>query len=171
VKEILIGGILLMGWVVPGAGLAQTKVGYLDLIRVAEESPQYAAASKGLQQDLARREGDLRGKADQVKKLEERLLGRETSGMSESEAKKLEREISQKRRELKNSQDEYREEISLRKNEERGKLMRQVDEVVKELGKEEGFDLIITDGVAYHSGQVDISEKVLTRLKNKFGAR
>lgn len=163
-------GLLLVGIALSGAAWAETKVGYLDVTRVAEESPQYAAARKSLRQELERRESELRTSADQLEKLQEKLK-RDASVMGEVEVKKLERDILSRQRRLKNSQDEYREELSLRQNEERNKLLRQVAEVVKEIGKAEGYDLIITDGVAYFSKQVDISDKVLQRLKQKFGSR
>lgn len=139
-------------------------IGYLDVIRVAEESPQYQAARQALQAELEQREKDLRRLSNQLKDKETRLQ-RNAAVMSDVESKKLEREIVALRRKLQNSRDEFRDELSLRQNEERTKLLRQVAEVVKTIGKEEKFDLILTDGVAYASKTVDISDKVLTRLK------
>jgi outer membrane protein len=163
-----------MLWVaplLPGLAVAQTKIGYLDLTRVAEESPQYVAARKDLQQELERREADLRSKAEQLQKLEEKFQ-RDAAVMSDAEVKRLERDIIARQRKLKNSRDEYRDELSLRQNEERNKLLRQVAEVVREIGKEEGFDLILTpESVAYFDKKIDISDKVLSRLKKGFGSR
>jgi outer membrane protein len=155
----------------PGLAAAQSKIGYLDLTRVAEESPQYVAARKDLQKELERRENDLRSKAEQLKKLEEKFQ-RDAAVMSDSEAKRLERDILSRQRKLKNSRDEYRDELSLRQNEERNKLLRQVAEVVRAIGKEEGFDLILTpESVAYFDKKIDISDKVLSRLKKGFRSR
>jgi outer membrane protein len=165
----LIGG-LLVALCVSGPAGAGTKIGYLDVTRVAEESPQYQAARKSLQDDLERRENDLRVKAQQLKTKEDKLQ-RDAAVMSDSEAKRIERDIVALRRKLQNSRDEYRDELSLRQNEERAKLLRQVAEVVKAIGKEEGYDLILTDGVAYYSKGMDISDRVLTRLKQSFRAR
>ena len=159
---------VLMGTLFYSAqGAAETKVGYLDVSRVTEESPQYVSARKSLQKELDRRESDLRSKAKKLKKLEEKLQ-RDAKVMSESELKRLERDIMSRQRKLKNARDEYRDELTLRQNEERNKLLRQVAEVVRTIGKEEGFDLILTDGVAYASKRVDISDKVAKRLKKSF---
>lgn len=159
---------VLMGTLFYSAqGAAETKVGYLDVSRVTEESPQYVSARKSLQKELDRRESDLRSKATKLKKLEEKLQ-RDAKVMSESELKRLERDIMSRQRKLKNARDEYRDELTLRQNEERNKLLRQVAEVVRTIGKEEGFDLILTDGVAYASKRVDISDKVAKRLKKSF---
>jgi outer membrane protein len=83
----------------------------------------------------------------------------------------LERDILSRQRKLKNARDEYRDELSLRQNEERNKLLRQVSEVVREIGKNEGYDLILTEGVAYFSKNVDLSDKVLSQLKKNFSER
>lgn len=149
---------------------AGAQIGYLDVTRVAEESPQYQAARQSLQGELERREKDLRRMADQLKDKEEKLQ-RNVSVMSDAESKKIEREIIALRRKLQNSRDEFRDELSLRQNEERTKLLRQVAEVVKTIGKEENFDLILTEGVAYASKNVDISDKVLSKLKQGFKSR
>ena len=153
-----------------GAAMAELHIGYLDVGRVVEESPQYNKARKTLQRELARRQKDLNAKAKQLKRLEDKLK-RDADVMSAAEAKRLERDILSRRRKLKNAQAEYRDDLALRQNEERTKLLRQVSEVVKEIGKRQKFDLILTDGVAFHSKRVDISDQVLRLLKKKARGR
>jgi len=165
-KTRMVQAALLGGLLIAGSAFAEMKVGYLDVTRVAEESPQYAKARKALQRELDQREKDLRAKAEQLQKLEEKFK-RDSAVMSESEARRLERDILSRQRKLKNSRDEYRDELSLRQNDERKKLLRKVAEVVRKIGKEEGFDLILTpESVAYFNPKIDISDKVLSRLKN-----
>lgn len=165
-----LSGLLLMGLGLPVLVLAELKVGYIDVTRVAEESPQYKAARQALQEELEKREGELRKMAEQLKAREDKLQ-RNSSVMSDEEVKKLERDIIALRRKLQNSRDEYRDELSLRQNEERTRLLRQVAEVVKTIGKENSFDLILTEGVAYASKDVDISDLILSKLKQNFKAR
>ena len=155
---------LLALMLLSGQAAAEVKVGFLNVTKVTEESPQYQSARKSLQRDLDRREKELRSKANKLKKLEDKLQ-RDGAVMSDSERKKLERDILSRQRKLKNARDEARDELALRQSEERNKLMRKVAEVVKAIGKEKGFDLILTDGVAYASERVDISGQVLSRLK------
>ncbi len=165
-KTRILQGLLLGGLLIAGPASAEMKVGFLDVSRVAEESPQYAEARKSLQRELEKRENDLRAKAEQLSKLEEKFK-RDSAVMGESELQRLERDILSRQRKLKNSRDEYRDELSLRQNEERKKLLREVAEVVRKIGKEEGFDLILTpESVAYFNPKIDISDKVLSRLKN-----
>lgn len=166
-KKFMVIGALIGSAMMASPVAAELKIGYLDVSRVAEESPQYQAARKDLQKELQRRENDLRSKAEKLKKLEDKFK-RDSAVMSESEMKRLERDILSRQRKLKNARDEYRDELSLRQNEERNKLLRQVGEVVREIGKKDGYDLILTDGVAYYSKKMDLSDKVLSRLKSSF---
>ncbi|KOR31507.1 hypothetical protein TI04_00445 [Achromatium sp. WMS2] len=169
-KNIANLSILLLSLAfVPKASQA-IQIGYLNVTRVAEQSPQYQAARRALQSELERRERDLL-RIDQQLKDKENQLNRNSAVMNDSELKRLQREVITLRRKLQNSRDEYRDEISLRQNEERTKLLRQIAEVVKAIGKEENFDLILTDGVAYASEGVDISDRVLQRLRQGFRQR
>ena len=146
---------------------AEPKVAFVDATRVFEQSPQYEAARKGLENEFTRRDNDLVAKQKQLKKMEEKLA-RDERVMSESEVKRLKRDILARQRKLKNAQAEFREDFNLRRNEEFNKLRRQVAEVVRAVGKEENIDLIISDGVVYFSKRVDISEQVLERLRENF---
>lgn len=152
------------------AGAEGYKVGYVDATKVFEESPQYEAAREALKAEFTRRENEILAKQKQLKKLEDELA-RDSAIMKESEAQRLERDILSRRRKLKALQDEFREDLTLRQNEEFNKLRRQVSEVVQEVGKSEDIDLILSDGVAYHSKRIDISDKVLDRLRAKAKGR
>jgi outer membrane protein len=159
--------LAVLSW--PKYASAEVRIGYLDVTRVAEESPQYQAARRALQGELQRREGDLRRMAEQLKAQED-TLRRNATVMSDDAAKRTERQIIALRRKLQNSRGEYRDELSLRQNEERTKLLRQVAEV-RAIGKEGNFDLILTEGVAYADKRIDISDQVLLRLKKGFRSR
>jgi len=150
---------------IAGSAAAEgTRVAFINATKVVEESPQYEAAKKKLEKEFSKRNADLVAKQKQLKKLEKKLE-RDAAVMSEAELKRLERDILSRRRKLKNMTTEFREDFALRRNEEINKLRRKVAEVVKEVGRDENIDLIISDGVVYFSKRVDISDKVLARLK------
>ncbi|HHH40154.1 MAG TPA: OmpH family outer membrane protein [Sedimenticola sp.] len=143
------------------------RVGVVDATEVARKSPQYEGMLKSLEREFKRREKDLKGKQNQLKKLEQKLA-RDGAIMSEAEVKRLEQDIRSRRRKLKATGDEYREDMNLRRNEEFNKLSKIVTEVVHQIGKEEKFDVILTTGVVYASKRADLTDKVLQRLKAKY---
>jgi outer membrane protein len=156
---------LIFGLFVAGSVAAEEyRIGFVNATKVFEESPQYKEARERLQTEFSRREKDLLASQKQLKQLEEKLQ-RDGSVMSESEVKRLERDILSRSRKLKNAQTEFREDLNLRQNEEFKKLRQQVREVIREVGKSEKIDLIVSDGVVYFSKKIDISDKVLEKLR------
>ncbi len=153
--------------VLSNAVAAEPRIAFVDATKVFEQSPQYEAARKSLESEFTRRDNDLVAKQKQLQKMEEKLA-RDAAVMSESELKRLKRDILARQRKLKNAQAEFREDFNLRRNEEFNKLRRQVAEVVRAVGKEENIDLILSDGVAYVSKRIDISDQVLERLRENF---
>ena len=85
--------------------------------------------------------------------------------MSDSERSRLERDILQKRRELKRDQDEFREDVNFRRNEEFGQIQKQIVEAIREVAANEKYDLVLGEGVLYASKAVDITEAVIKKLK------
>ena len=85
--------------------------------------------------------------------------------MSESKRSKLEREIISKRRDLKRSQEEFRDDLNIRRNEVLAKLQKDMYKAVVTLAKDQNFDLILSQGVVYASDKADITDSVLKKLK------
>ncbi|KRT54452.1 OmpH/Skp family outer membrane protein [endosymbiont of Ridgeia piscesae] len=164
-NRVLKSAFLVLLLVGASAAMAEDyRIAFVNATKVFEESPQYQAARKRLQKEFSRREKDLLSSQSQLKQLEEKLK-RDGTVMSESEVKRLERDILSRRRKLKNAQTEFREDLNLRQNEEFKKLRTQVREVIRDVGKAENIDLIVSDGVVYFSKRIDISEMVLEKLR------
>jgi len=157
---LLAAGLLSVG----SAAVAEpTQIGYVDAEKVLKESPQFQAVTKALESEFSRRERVLLGKQKELKQLEDKL-DRDSKIMSSSERNRLEKDILSRRRTLKNEAAAFREDLSLRQNEEFNKLRRKVLEVVAEVAKAQRIDVVL-GVVVYASRRIDISDKVLERLK------
>lgn len=153
----------------PGAASAELKIGVVNAIKILEGAPQAEAARKQLEKEFASRDRDLVARQKQIKELEDRL-SRDGATMSEPDARKLERDIVSKRRDLKRDQDEFREDVNLRRNEEFGKIQKEIIESIQDVAKAQGFDLILGEGVIYANEKVDVTTAVLERLRTGGGA-
>ena len=142
----------------------------IDPTRIVEQSPQYEAARAQLQKEVSDREQKLVEQQKQIVELQQRL-DRDGALMSEEEIQRLQSDTRNRERKVKYAQAEFREDFSLRQNELRAKLAKQVEEVVAELARDENIDLILSEGLVYVSKRMDISEKVIERLKEKFNTR
>ena len=156
---VVVMGLLLFS----GVANAELKIGYVNILKVLDKAPQMQIAKKSLEKEFAPREKHLQAQQKEIKALEDKLK-RDASIMSESEKRKIDREILTKTRDAERSMGEFREDFSRRRNEELEKLQRQIYEASQALGKEEGFDLLIRDGVLFVGEKADVTELVQKKL-------
>jgi outer membrane protein len=123
------------------AQAADVKIGFVSIAKILSSAPQAEAASKRLEQEFAPRQKGLVEAQKSLRKLEEKL-SKDGAVMSESQRRNLEGDIRNQMRELKRTSDEFREDFNLRRNEELGKFQKQVLDVINNVAKEEGFDLV-----------------------------
>lgn len=153
------------------AGAAQDlKIAVIDPNRIVEESPQYEEARQTLSSEVADREADLLDQQEAIDRLEEKLE-RDGALMSEEEVKRLQNDIRARKRRLRYAKAEFQEDFALRQSELRTKLVKQVEEVVRQIAKEQDIDLIMSEGVVYFSERIDISADVVERLTEEFRSR
>jgi outer membrane protein len=98
----------------------------------------------------------------------EEKLNRDAAVMGDSERKKLQNSIMKKTREAKRSDEELREDLNIRQNEILGRLQKQIFEAIRELAKEGGYDLLLTDGVLYASDVVNVTPLLQEKLRKSF---
>lgn len=158
-KRLVLGMTLL----VPAVVLAEYKIGVVNLPKLMEESPQARQAEKVLQLEFEPRQKELKTTQDKLRQLETELKNN-SAIMSENERKKKERELISGQRDLKRAQDEWREDLALRKNEEQGKFVQSILDAIDKLAKAENFDLVLGEGVYFRKESIDITDKVLKRL-------
>lgn len=92
-------------------------------------------------------------------------LTRDGAVMSESERSKAERELLNQKRDLKRSQDEFREDLNIRRNELLARLQKELNDAIVALAKAEGYDLVLFEGVVFASDRIDITDAVLEQLR------
>ena len=147
-----------------GYAWADLKIGFINPIKVLETAPQAESARNELEKEFAQRKDDLEAEEAAVRRLDERL-GRDSAVMSDSERQRLERDVLSRKRDLRRAKEEFREDLNLRRNDELAKLQKEILQVINQLAKEQGYDLIVGEGVIYASDAIDISDQVLERLR------
>jgi len=141
----------------------EIKVGFVNSAQVLQEAPQAEQARVKLQSEFAPRDKKIVAMQKKLKKLEDSLT-RDIKVLSESVRKKKEREIITMKRDIKRAQEEFNEDLNLRRNEELNNLQQKVYDAIVSLAKEENYDVILGDSVMFASKRVDITDKVIQRL-------
>ena len=86
--------------------------------------------------------------------------------MPEADRVVKERQLVQLTRDFQRIQREYREDFTLRQQEEFVSLQERAQKVIFEIAEKEKFDLILQD-VVFFSPRVDITDKVIKALADK----
>jgi outer membrane protein len=158
-KIALFLGLLLTA----NASFADLKIGFVNIPAVLEKAPQAEKAKKRLEQEFSPRDKQLVAQQKEIQSLEEKMT-RNASVMGDSERSNLEKNILNKKRDAKRSQQEFSEDFNVRRNEELGKLQRRIVEAIRSIAKAQNFDLLLTDGVIYASEQIDVTAQVQQKL-------
>lgn len=159
-KALLIATLLLPF----GAALADIKIAVVNVPRLLEEAPQAKTAMKALQDEFAPRQRDIMKQQQDLKNKEDKL-NRDGAVMAEAERRNSEKDLREGQRDLQRKQNEYVEDLNLRRNEELGKLQRSLLQEVQGFAKSSGYDLVVGDGVLYAKEALDITPQVLSALQ------
>lgn len=158
-KLAAFAGLLMLSQV----ALAEIKIGVVNIPLLMANAPQAADAKKRLEKEFSPKDKQLVAQQKGIKKLEERLT-RDGLTMTETKKRDLEREIIAKRRDIQRAQQEFKEDFSIRRNEELGKMQNRIIEAVKALAEEGDYDILLTEGVIHASKKVDVTDQVQAKL-------
>lgn len=149
-----------------GVCAENSKLGYVDAVKLVETAPQGKQALKKLEDEFGEREQALvviRNNAVEI----EQDLQKNALVMSEGDQASKTKELRELERSLQRQQRELREDYNLRRNEELAKLQKIVTLAVIDIAKEQGYDLIVQQAV-WFSPETDMTEQVLQRLSQMF---
>jgi len=145
------------------------KIGVVNVPVLMERAPQAKVAMDALQEEFAPRQREILAKQKEYEELGEKVQ-RDVAVMGETERRNAENDLRNMQREVTRLQNEFREDLNLRRNEELGLLQRALLQEVQTYAKSAEFDLIVGDGVLYASTAVNITENVLRAMEANFQA-
>ena len=151
----------------PVVGAADFKVGFVNVSVVLEQAPQAAEARERISREFAPRDRELLAQQQEVRLLEDDLV-KNVAVLSAGERERQESRIRQLKRELRRSEDEFREDLNLRRSQELSALQRMVTEVIQTMARRESYDLIMVEGVIFAGAKIDITKRVIERLQSEF---
>jgi outer membrane protein len=170
VKQSMVRAALVVALVSVFSGVSvaqELKIGVVNVPVLMERAPQAKIAMDALQEEFAPRQREIVAKQTQFEELTEKVK-RDFDVMGETERRNAEKELRDLQREVTRLQNEFREDLNLRRNEELGKLQRALLKEVQDYAQTTGYDLVVGDGVLYASQTVNITELVLRAMEANF---
>ncbi|MDG6772996.1 OmpH family outer membrane protein [Thiomicrorhabdus sp. ZW0627] len=141
------------------------KLGVVNVALLLEQAPQAKEASANLEKEFSPQQTELKTLASKLEKKQSEYQ-KNKSVMSESQKVTKEREIGMMTREIQRRRNDIQELLNLRRNEELAKLQTLVNDAIKTIGKQQGFDLILYEGIAYTNNRLDVTQDVLKHLQD-----
>ena len=163
--------ILLLGTAVCSQG-AEIKMGMIDFQVAIEKSQAGQKMEAEWKKEGERMEAELTKDKEELTALKEKLE-REAMVMSREAREEKEIEFRVKARNLQEKEKRYREEFIGKQRQEVGKIQKVVVEIAQELGKKEGFTMVLNKVgvVIYHDSAVDLTDRVVQLLDQRLATK
>ena len=161
--------IVVLGAFALPAAAQELKIGVVSLPALIERAPQTKAAMDALQEEFAPRQREFEAKKKEYEDLAEKTQ-KDLAVMGETERRNAEKDLRDLQRELTRLQTEFQEDLNLRQNEEYGLLQRAMLKEVQDYAQQQGYDLIVGDGVLYVNSAVNITDEVLRAVEANYQA-
>jgi outer membrane protein len=148
-----------------GAARADLKIGYVDLQRALNESEAGRQAKEKFKVQVDRLQGDLKKKKDSLDAMKEQLE-KKASVMKDEEARNLEKDYQRKLRDFERAYKDSQGELQQKDNELTVELLKQLQGVIEQFGKENGYSIILeqsSSSVLYGSPELDLTEQIIAR--------
>ena len=159
----LIGGIALFA-LLAGSVQAEVLVAYVNFVDLLKDAPQAQQIKQNIRQEFQARDQRLVEMQKQIDVLEGKLNA-DGGRMPVEEKLRLQNDVDTRKLKYKQARDELDRDKQLRFGEEEERLSRVIHEVIQQVAQDDKLDLVLQTGVLWASPKVDITEKVLMRLR------
>ncbi len=144
------------------------KIAYVSVEKILTEAPQVQAVNDSMLERFGGRKTELQEMEKEINEMQENYKRNELV-MTEDKLNELKNNVIAKIQEFKQKEAVLQQEVATVRNQELAVLQQSVRSIIEEIAKDEKYDLILTsEGVAYANEKLDISDKVLERMKKAF---
>ena len=145
---------------------APTRIGYVDMQRLIDSAPQVLEARASLEREFAERDRELDREQQRLAGMRD-ALARERALLAEADLERRELEIAALERSITRTREDLQRRFNARVEQELDRAWPSIEAAVADYAREAGFDLVLPPPVLYASGRVDITDRVLDRLRRQ----
>lgn len=161
---ILIVCFFSLFWLGSANAADVAKIGVANLQRVLETSNQGKSAQEEIKKQKDQMELELKQKGSEIEELRKQLE-LDSMVMSKEKREEKEREIRIKINDFKSLEKRYRAQLQNLEKKLVNALLKEVSSLVEEIGKKEGYLLIINNtGVLYSPNSINITDQLIKEL-------
>lgn len=142
------------------------RIGYVDMKRLFETAPQVVGAREALDREFRPRNEALIADEARLEQMREELAA--ATDADAEQRFEMEREVRNLQRSIERRREDLREELRFRLNARKNELEETIDIAVRQVARENDFDLILTSPVAFAADRIDITDRILSWLEADF---
>ena len=173
----IFAGLMIIGQPVFSQESA-SRIGVVDMNRLLQESPQYQDMISAIEEEFAPRVRDIEAKRASFNETRDQLQ-QDNLALSNDERQNAQLKLQSMNRELEYLVQSIQEDQNTKVQIEQNKIIVQAINIVKEYGRNNGFDLIINEGgislntiqnggTLYKGASVDITNDIAKVLEKNF---
>lgn len=152
----------------PAQAREDVTIGVVNTSRILQQSPQGQKVREQLQKEFSDRKQKLLADQKELKEMQKRME-KDAAIMSGTERQELQRRISRLQRSLQRDQEAYQEDLQYQRQQELADVRAEIVEAIQTVAKQNGYDLVLSQGVIHASNQVNITDMVIEYLRQSAG--
>ncbi|HET9679528.1 MAG TPA: OmpH family outer membrane protein [Gammaproteobacteria bacterium] len=139
------------------------EVAAVNMPELLQKAPQTAEIREKLKTEFASDEDALKAKQEELRALQEKF-SKDAETMSDEEKKAMQKQFVELRADFTKLYQTYQQKMGKRQQEELSQFQSVILREVQAYARDEGYDIVVSQGVLYASPAVDITDEVLERL-------
>lgn len=164
-KKLLCAAGLGIALAVSAGAQAADKIAVVNVSSIFQQLPARVTVAKQLENEFKGRATELHGMELDLQAQMQRLQ-RDGSTMKPSERSKMEKDVMAQREAFSTKAQTFEQDNSRRQMEERNKILSRIQDALKKVADNEGYDVVIDqNAVAYADKSKDITADVLKQVK------
>jgi len=167
VKKLVLSAFLIAAFVATNVTASDLKIGVVSVERILTEAPQVDAVNTSMLERFGPQRDALKALEKEITKMQENFKRNELV-MTEDKLNDLKNEIIGKIQILRQQEAQLTQEVALVRNQELAVLQQQVRSIIDNIAKSGKYSLVLSEGVAYTDKKLDITDKVLDKMKAEF---
>ncbi len=169
-KKLVSGLIIVSALMSANVIAAGIKIGVVSVERILTEAPQVDAVNTSMLERFGPQRDELQNAEKEITKMNENYKRNELV-MTEDKLNELKKEIIMKIQRLKQKEAQLTQEVGTVRNQELAVLQQQVRGIIDDIAKKGKYSLVLSEGVAFSDPKLDITDKVLDRMKSAFNKK
>lgn len=143
------------------------KIGVVSVEKVLGKAPQVEAINAAMLKRFGGKKDELKGIEKEIKDMQENYQRNELV-MTEDKLKSLKNTILNRIKIFKQKEATLGQEVTTMRNQEFSVLQQSIRAIIDDVAREGDYDLILSDGVVYADKRIDISDKILDKMKKAY---